>query len=269
MNKIVLGRWPEGKGFAVTFSYDDGRDFDLRLIELLDRYDFKGTFNLNSSRIGREGCVTEADIASAYRGHEIAAHTVTHPNLTHVPDTQVVMEALEDRRRLESMAGRIVNGMAYPNGRFDERVIKLLAAAGIVYSRTTIATKRFDLPEDWLAWHPTCHDREATRELIEGCLRPSRWAPPGRLLYIWGHSYEFEREGGWEQFEEVLRNIRELGGDNIWAATNGEIYRYVEARRRLEFAADGGMIYNPSALAVWVDVDGKPSKIEAGECFVC
>ena len=33
---------------AVTFSYDDGTTQDIRLIELLNKYGLKSTFNLNS-----------------------------------------------------------------------------------------------------------------------------------------------------------------------------------------------------------------------------
>ena len=38
----------EGKKKAVTFSYDDGVTQDRRLVELLNRYGLKATFNLNS-----------------------------------------------------------------------------------------------------------------------------------------------------------------------------------------------------------------------------
>ena len=36
-----------GKMKALTFSYDDGVEQDIRLIEILDRYHLRGTFNLN------------------------------------------------------------------------------------------------------------------------------------------------------------------------------------------------------------------------------
>ena len=39
-----------GKMKAVTLSYDDGVAQDIRLIELLDRYGLRATFNLNPDR---------------------------------------------------------------------------------------------------------------------------------------------------------------------------------------------------------------------------
>ena len=38
----------------------------------------------------------------------------------------------------------------------------------------------------------------------------------------------------------------------VWFATNGEIMDYVNAYRRLEYAADGQLIRNPSALDVTI-----------------
>ena len=40
---------------AVTFSYDDGVTQDIRLIELLNKYGLKCTFNLNSELLGQKG----------------------------------------------------------------------------------------------------------------------------------------------------------------------------------------------------------------------
>ena len=41
-----------GKKKAITFSFDDGTIQDVRLIEILNKYGLKGTFNLNSSLLG-------------------------------------------------------------------------------------------------------------------------------------------------------------------------------------------------------------------------
>ena len=42
--------FPGGKHKALTFSYDDGRIFDKRLIEIFNKNGMKGTFNLNAGR---------------------------------------------------------------------------------------------------------------------------------------------------------------------------------------------------------------------------
>lgn len=79
---------------AITFSYDDGVTQDIRLIELLNKYNLKCTFNLNSELLGNKGMLKNGsmrishykihpeDVKSVYEGHEVAVHTLTHPNLT-------------------------------------------------------------------------------------------------------------------------------------------------------------------------------------------
>ena len=44
-----------GKNKAVTFSYDDGTEHDIRLVEIFNRYGMKCTFNLNSGLMNEDG----------------------------------------------------------------------------------------------------------------------------------------------------------------------------------------------------------------------
>ena len=84
------------------------------------------------------------------------------------------------------------------------------------------------------------------------------------LMYVWGHSYEFGRPDDWhiiEEFTDMMQNR-----DEIWYATNGEIYDYITAIRRLEFGAGRDIVYNPTALSIWYKgKDEKPIVIESGE----
>ena len=72
-----------------------------------------------------------------------------------------------------------------------------------------------------------------------------------RLFYVWGHAYELDGEDNWYVVEELSRFMAGHQ-DQVWFATNGEIMDYVNAYRRLEYSADGKLIYNPSALDVTV-----------------
>ena len=44
-----------GKNKALTFSFDDGVTQDERLINIFNKYGLKGTFNLNSEFLGKNG----------------------------------------------------------------------------------------------------------------------------------------------------------------------------------------------------------------------
>ena len=106
-----------GKLKAVTFSFDDGVTQDKRLIEILNKYGLKATFNLNSALLGTNGELNRNnhivrhdknpanEVAKIYKGHEIAVHTLVHPNLTGLSDEGVIWQVEEDRKLLESLVG--------------------------------------------------------------------------------------------------------------------------------------------------------------------
>lgn len=51
---------------------------------------------------------------------------------------------------------------------------------------------------------------------------------------------------------------RYMGGrKDIWYATNIEIIDYMEAAGRLKFSGDNGMVYNPGAASVWLQIDDR------------
>lgn len=223
---------------AVTFSYDDGVTQDQRLIELFDRYGLKATFNLNSGLLGKAGAllregVTVAhvkprpeEIRSIYAGHEIAAHTLTHPNLPKVlDDAEVVRQVEEDRLALSELAGYEVVGMAYPGGgvNFDGRVARLIREnTGIRYARTTVSAHDFEPQDDLLTFRPTVYHHaefdtmfDLARAFIE--LKPT--SP--KIFYIWGHAYEFDIRNTWAKMEEFCKLI--AGHDDIFYGTNGEV----------------------------------------------
>ena len=80
-----------GKSKALTFSFDDGVLQDLKLIEILDKYGLKSTFNLNSGHLGNKNHlnfggqkinhdkIAPKDVKEVYKNHEVAVHTKTHP----------------------------------------------------------------------------------------------------------------------------------------------------------------------------------------------
>ncbi|MBO5797999.1 MAG: polysaccharide deacetylase family protein [Clostridia bacterium] len=210
--------FPNGLLKAVTFSYDDGNLADERLVALFNQYGLKGTFNLCSGFCQREDCVPAHRIGELYKGHEVALHTVTHPNLVDIPADRAHREVAEDMATLSDLAGYPVRGMAYPYGGFIDEVIALLAEEGVRYSRTTLGTGGFSLPTQPLTWHPTCHHHTA-EECMERFLAAEATEP--MLLYIWGHSYEFDREGTWAQMEAICRRLAEA--KDVWKATNSEI----------------------------------------------
>ena len=251
--------YPEGKSKALTMSYDDGVVADRRLVEIFNRYGIKGTFHLNSATFGTKGKIDPEEVATLYKGHEVSCHAATHPFLERIPRGEVMREVWEDRKRIEELAGYPVLSMSYPYGTHNDEVIEILRAAGIHCCRTTAATKAFGLPNDFLAWHPTCHHRDAL-PLVSSFLNIKY---PLGVFFVWGHAYEFDNNNNWEDIESFCQQM--AGHEDIWYATNIEICRYVKAVRALDVSADGTMIYNPTATEIWFTVDGALKSVKSGE----
>ena len=55
-------------------------------------------------------------------GFAVGAHTLTHPDLTALPSSQVISEMAGSRDRLEDKLGVGVKSFAYPFGRYDAQV---------------------------------------------------------------------------------------------------------------------------------------------------
>lgn len=254
--------YPSGRQKAMTFSFDDGFSADLRLLEILNRYHMKCTWNLNSRFLQNQDYVKTDEIGKHYQGHEIACHGATHGLFTYLPMEDIISEIREDRRTFEKLLGHPVTGLAYPNGYIANWLAEALKVLGIEYSRTIRSTKNFLLPEDFLFWDPTCHYKEAS-QLADSFLHQPQWARLP-LFYIWGHSYELRDNDHWDMFEDFCRKMS--ADQNIWHATNGEICRYIKAIRSLICGVDMRYIHNPSATSVWfTGQEGHPVELHAGE----
>ena len=251
-------RFPDFKSKAVTLSYDDGKVQDKRLISIMSKYGLKGTFNINSGFFTMDKSRLTADeVLKLYSesGNEVALHGYKHLSLSEVDSAMAINDVIEDRKALEKLFGKVIKGMAYPNGFYSNEVVEMLKMCGISYSRTTVSTGKFDLPTDWLRLPATCHHNnprlmELAKQFVESEDGRHFWWNHSKLFYLWGHSYEFDDKQNWNVIEEFAAYIG--GRENIWYATNGEIYEYVQAFDRLEFSADGERVYNPSAIDVYI-----------------
>ena len=227
----------KGKMKAVTFSYDDGVTQDIRLIEMLDRYGLKGTFNLNSELLGKPGSlvregvrvdhnkIAPSDVRAIYGGHEVAVHTLTHPTLPKCDDAEIVRQVERDRENLSALAGYEVVGMAYPGGGVnnDDRVAAVIREqTGVKYARTTACTYDFLPQQNLYRFCPSVyHIMESERmfALAEKFLSLDATTP--QIFYVWGHSYEFDIHNTWDEMERFCALIS--GRDDIFYGTNREI----------------------------------------------
>ena len=227
----------QGKKKAVTFSYDDGVLQDKRLIEILNKYGMKCTFNVNSGFLGKSGSLVREEVTvghckprvcevrDIYQGHEVAVHTIHHPRLTKLSAAKVVHEVEDDRKALSDIVGYDVVGMAYPcstEASQDDRVVSLISRfTGVQYARNTLETHDFEPQADLLRFRPTVHhtDWDDLFRLGEEFVSLQTDAP--KIFYVWGHAYEFDIFNDWDKFEDFCRLVS--GKEDIYYGTNKDV----------------------------------------------
>ena len=221
---------------AFTLSFDDGVTQDIRLVELMNRYGLKGTFNLNtgiqseeSSFVieGKKVCRMEQEgLSKLYAGHEVASHGLTHAALPELDEAALAKEIGRDIENIEKYYGKRPVGFAYAYGACDDKTVTELRNQGIRYARTVEPSHNFYLQKDLLYLSPTCHYRDEklwqlAKEFIE-----MKEAKPA-LFYVWGHSYELDVHEEWQQLEEFFAYVS--GHEDIYYGTNEECLAYLGA----------------------------------------
>jgi peptidoglycan/xylan/chitin deacetylase (PgdA/CDA1 family) len=87
---------------------------------------------------GADGLMTVEQLRDlAAHGHEVASHTCTHPILPLLPPGELARELGESKSALEQMLGGEVVSIAYPNGDYDEAVVRAAREARYLNAATT------------------------------------------------------------------------------------------------------------------------------------
>lgn len=123
----------------VTLSFDDSWISQYTVaLPIMQTAGIKGTFYMTTEPIieGWDDFMTVAQVKDiATKGHEIAGHTITHPNLTQLSQVDVLREIVDSKSYLEGMTGKTVTTLAYPYGEFNSTTKTLAKSAGYLTAR--------------------------------------------------------------------------------------------------------------------------------------
>ena len=225
-----------GKNKAVTFSFDDGITQDLRIIKILDKYGLIGTFNVNSGLLGQPGTLNRnnktvshnklrpGEVRKISLNHEVAAHTLTHCNLTELNEEQIIYQVEQDRLNLCNICECDISGLAYACGGInnDDRVADIIKTkTGIKYARTITSTGKFSVQKNIFRFNPTTHflETENTFKLANKFIELNGNEP--LILYIWGHGFELDAYDLWDDFERLCKLLS--AHNDIFFGTNSEV----------------------------------------------
>lgn len=109
-----------------------------RFVELLAELEIPAVFFV-IARDAEQEKVLLCEIAGA--GHEIASHSLTHPQpFRTLDDANLEREVRESRERLRAITGQEIVGFRTPAWDVDDRVLDAVAAAGYSYDASSFPT---------------------------------------------------------------------------------------------------------------------------------
>jgi len=229
----------------VTTSWDDGHPLDMELMKLLKKYNLKGTFYAPISNPEQE-VMSEKDLRILSMDFEIGAHTLSHQDLTIIPLRNAIEEILESKKQLEAILGKEVKMFCYPKGHYNRKILNLVREIGFIGART-VECFRVEMPKNPYRMWTTMHVHPGSmRKNLGNCmynknlyglfhiaknLRKS-WKDlakyyfdyvymHGGVFHLWGHSWEIERFGLWDDLEEIFEYISNK--KNVIYVSNGDL----------------------------------------------
>ena len=148
LDRLYAGELPP-RTIALTF--DDGYlDNATNAMPVMERYGFRGTvFVVTDLAAGKGTFLAGHGSAAPLLGWEeierldgrspltFEPHSVTHPNLTTIPDGECRDEILQSGRALEARLGRSASAFCYPGGFVGAREIEHVKSGGYRYGITT------------------------------------------------------------------------------------------------------------------------------------
>ena len=222
--------YPNNKFKAITFSFDDGTNQDIRLVNLFNKYNLKCTFNINSG-ISNHNCrwvynnveiyrLEKDELIKAYKGHEVASHSLSHPHLFDLSKEEIIKEIKDDIANLNNwFSHQKIIGFAYPYGQVNQEIKDILGNNNIKWARNAGHSNSFEIGDDLLNYTPTCHFLSKDLPMILKKFLSLK-TNKKQVLFIWGHSNELDTNNCWEYFENILKELSNK--EDIYYCTNSE-----------------------------------------------
>lgn len=228
MNLLIL--YDHMKKVIVTTSWDDGHVLDLKMAELLKKYNIKGTFYVSPRHheFKSSELLNSIQIVQLGMDFEIGSHTMIHPRLGRVSAEESEKEMRESKHYLEGLLGVPVKSFCYPSGDYNELHIRQVGDAGFKLART-VKRYSFNKGDSSLELPTTIHAYNHWSDLWDIMLFAKfnplnifryyqnwdflakamfdRVLHEGGVFHLWGHSWEIEKNNHWEKLEGVLDYI--------------------------------------------------------------
>lgn len=124
---------------VVAMSFDDGyKNNHSDALPLLKKYNATASFYIVDREVGKGVYMNKEQLLNLIdNGMEIGSHTINHAPLALIDPKYLPWEVGSAKKFLEAkLPGYVVNGMAYPNGGYNEKVINALKEYKFSYGLT-------------------------------------------------------------------------------------------------------------------------------------
>ncbi len=218
-----------------TMSFDDGTYEDEKMIELLRKYNISASFCINSGLTDGNDVIevlgnwrrmsgNYMKENNVYDGFDVISHGYEHRELISLTDEEIVRQIKSDIDGIKELTGLQTVGFAYPGGTayYNDLVIQtILEQTPVRYSRDTDDTYGFRLPNNFMAWKPTCSlldDRlmELAEQFVEADCTEDM------LFYAWDHPWAISGSYAWKKVENFFAFIADR--EDIVYVSNSEFY---------------------------------------------
>lgn len=117
---------------AVILTFDDGyKDAYEHAYPILKKYGFIGVFYIIAGSVGDGAYLTWDQIKELHQnGMIIGSHTISHPDLRNISDTELTSQLSGSRNLIKDHTGITTTDFCYPAGKYNEQVIQKLQELG-------------------------------------------------------------------------------------------------------------------------------------------
>jgi peptidoglycan/xylan/chitin deacetylase (PgdA/CDA1 family) len=124
---------------SIILTFDDGyQDAYTQAFPALLAHHMRGTFYIVTGFLGTPNYLTWNEVEKMKdAGMEIAAHTVTHADLSKLTSDQQEQEIKDSIQTLDEKLQIHVRSLAYPFGHYTNQTMRMTKAAGIAFATTT------------------------------------------------------------------------------------------------------------------------------------
>jgi peptidoglycan/xylan/chitin deacetylase (PgdA/CDA1 family) len=166
---------------AVAITFDDGYEDTLDAIELVRERGLRASLYVTTGQIGARPMISRDQLRHLAEWPdtvELGAHSVTHPHLDELSQSEIEREVSDSKHQLEQLLGRRVATFAYPYGSYDRRVREAVIAAGFQSAAAVknALSHREDDPWAIARWTVrTVTGAEQVARILDGGGAPCAW----------------------------------------------------------------------------------------------